>query len=104
MFQYNDTADKADITAYNINSTKWRVYDFTDFEWQDITTWSFNNLIVMKVKSSGEVMDAAFYNESLVLQVNTYIQCTRFIKIIKKNKKSPISINFFRKSIHNEFL
>lgn len=73
MFQYNDTADKADITAYNINSTKWRVYDFTDFEWQDITTWSSNNLIVMKVKSSGEVMDAAFYNESLGLQVNTYI-------------------------------
>lgn len=71
LFQYNDTADKADITAYNINSTKWRVYDFTEFEWQDITTWSSNNLIVMKVKTSGEVMDAAFYNESLVLQVNT---------------------------------
>lgn len=50
LFQYNDTADKADITAYNINSTKWRVYDFTEFEWQDITTWSSNNLIVMKVK------------------------------------------------------
>lgn len=71
LFQYNDTSDKADITAYNINSTKWRVYDFTEFEWQDITTWSSNNLIVMKVKTSGEVMDAAFYNESLVLQVNT---------------------------------
>lgn len=83
MFQYNDTADKADITSYNINSTKWRVYDFTEFEWQDITTWSSNNLIVMKVKTSGEVMDAAFYNESLVLQVKTYIQCTRLIKMIK---------------------
>lgn len=72
LFQYNDTADKADITAYNINSTKWRVYDFTEFEWQDITTWSSNNLIVMKVKTSGEVMDAAFYNESLVLQFHMF--------------------------------
>ena len=73
LFQYNDTADKADITSYNINSTNWRVYDFTEFEWQDITQWSSNDLIVMKVKDSGLVKDAAFYNESLVLQV---IACT----------------------------
>nr|XP_022333281.1 glycosylated lysosomal membrane protein-like [Crassostrea virginica] len=72
LFQYNDTADKADITSYNINSTNWRVYDFTEFEWQDITQWSSNNLIVMKVKDSGLVKDAAFYNESLVLQFHLF--------------------------------
>ncbi|XP_062580068.1 glycosylated lysosomal membrane protein-like [Saccostrea cucullata] len=72
LFQYNDTADKADINYYNINSTAWRVYDFDKFEWQDLTMWSSNDFIVMKVKTSGEVMERAFYNESLLLQFHLF--------------------------------
>ncbi|XP_048735456.2 glycosylated lysosomal membrane protein-like [Ostrea edulis] len=77
LFQYNDTADKADITKYGINGTTWRVYDFTDVEWQDITKWSSNNLIVMKVENSGEVLDRAFYNDSLILQFHLFDQTDR---------------------------
>ncbi|KAK3098180.1 hypothetical protein FSP39_016930 [Pinctada imbricata] len=69
LFQYNDTQDKADPDNYNVNSTQWRVYDFTDFIWEDMEAYSSNNLITLRVKNSKQIDGASISNGALEFQL-----------------------------------
>ena len=69
MFQYNDTSDKADPDHYNVNSTSWRVYDFTDTTWEDMGSYSSNDLITLRVRTTENIDGVAITNGSMLFQV-----------------------------------
>lgn len=70
LFQYNDTADVAELGKLNLNKTAFRVFDFSRsmFEWFDLKAISSDSAIKLRVKNSSAVMGQTINNGSLELK------------------------------------
>ncbi|KAL3866128.1 hypothetical protein ACJMK2_043458 [Sinanodonta woodiana] len=71
MFEYNDTLDNADITKYNVNNTAWNVYNFADFDWDDLSNASDVNSNVINFMISSN-MSESLGNGTISLKIQAF--------------------------------